>query len=104
MLDQKQPVNYGMPATVDVVFNNSPVFRLITTATAQKIIPLAWFDQKDPLRSGWAWGQDYLKGTVAAFVATVGEGKLYTFGPEITFRAQSHSNFKMLFNELYQTK
>ncbi len=104
VIDQKQTSNYGMSSTADVVFNNNPVFKLTDGVTSQKIIPLAWFGQDDPLRSGWAWGQDYLKGNIAAFVAQVGKGKLYTFGPEITFRAQSHSTFKMLFNELYKTK
>ena len=32
---------------------------------------------------------------------TVGKGKLYLFGPEITFRAQPHGTFKFLFNGIY---
>jgi hypothetical protein len=28
----------------------------------------------------------------------VGRGTLYLFGPEITFRAQPHGTFKLLFN------
>ena len=31
----------------------------------------------------------------------VGNGKLYLFGPEITFRAQPHGTFKFLFNGIY---
>lgn len=99
-VDTLQKANYGMPAQVDVVFNNSPVFRL-TEHTKAQITPLAWFDEQDVLRSGWAWGQNHLKGGVAAFVAPVGKGKLYAFGPEITFRAQAHGTFKLLFNQLY---
>jgi hypothetical protein len=66
-----------------------------------KIKPLAWFSSDQPLRSGWAWGQQYLKDGVAAFEATVGSGKLYAFGPEITFRSQTYSTFKLIFNQLY---
>jgi len=33
-----------------------------------------------------------------AFEATVGQGKIYAFGPEVTFRAQPHGTFKFLFN------
>jgi len=31
----------------------------------------------------------------------VGKGKLYLFGPEVTFRAQPHGTFKFLFNGIY---
>ena len=44
----------------------------------------------------------FLKDGVAAFVASVGKGKLYAFGPEITFRGQTWGTFKLLFNQLYQ--
>ena len=40
--------------------------------------------------------------TNCASCHTVGKGRLYAFGPEITFRAQSHNTFKMLFNQLYK--
>ena len=62
---------------------------------------MAWFDSDKPLRSGWAWGQNYLEGAVAIAEANVGRGHLYLFGPEITFRAQPHGTFKFLFNGLY---
>lgn len=103
-VDTSLPSNWGMPAKADVVYNNSPVFHFADGAEAQGIKPLIWFGKEDSLRSGWAWGQSYLKDGVAAFVAPVGKGKLYAFGPEITFRAQSHSTFKLLFNELYLKK
>ncbi|WP_158824982.1 M14 family metallopeptidase [Mucilaginibacter lacusdianchii] len=99
--DTTQPATWGMPAVGDVMFDSSPAFKLGTDATAQGIKPLATYTTDKPLRSGWAWGQKYLKNDVAAFVAPVGAGKLYVFGPEITFRAQSHGTFKLLFNQLY---
>ena len=54
-----------------------------------------------PLRSGWAWGQQYLEGGVAVVDATVGKGRVLLFGPEITYRAQPHGTFKFLFNGIY---
>jgi hypothetical protein len=63
--------------------------------------PIAWFDSAQPLRSGWAFGQEYLLNGVAAFEAKVGKGKLSAFGPEITFRGQTYSTFKLLFNDFY---
>jgi hypothetical protein len=62
---------------------------------------VAWFDNRAPLRSGWAWGQHYLEGGAAAIEAAVGKGKVLLFGPEITFRAQPHGTFKFLFNSIY---
>jgi hypothetical protein len=59
---------------------------------------VAWFDTPEPLRSGWAWGQQHLNGAATIVSADVGDGHLYLFGPEIAFRAQPHGTFKFLFN------
>lgn len=93
---------WGMPKKADVYFNNSPVFRISTDDILKgDIKPILWFSTSAPLRSGWAWGQAYLRDGITAFEAKVGKGKLYAFGPEITFRAQTHGTFKLLFNQLY---
>lgn len=100
-LDVTNPVNWGMGSTANMVFNNSPVFTLAPSAAIQGVKPVAWFGTDSPLVSGWAWGEGYLKNGVVAFEAPIGKGKFYAFGPEITFRAQAHNTFKMLFNQLY---
>ncbi len=101
-LDTTVQSAWGMTSTADVYFDNSPVFNINPAAYANGTVrPIAWFANDHPLRSGWAWGQAYLRDGVAAFVATVGQGKLFVFGPEITFRAQTHGTFKLLFNQLY---
>ena len=101
-VDSTNRAAWGMNRMADVYFDASPVFNISTDASLKGIIkPLAWFPNNKPLRSGWAWGQAYLQDGIAAFVAKVGEGKLYAFGPEITFRAQTQGTFKFLFNELY---
>ncbi|HUX34766.1 MAG TPA: peptidase, partial [Gemmatimonadaceae bacterium] len=100
-VDTTSPVAAGMPGRLDVFFNNSPVFRLAPDAGMHGVRPVAWFDSDTPLRSGWAWGQGYLKGGVAAASARIGRGTLYLFGPEILFRGQPHANFKFLFNSIY---
>jgi len=100
--DNKIPAAWGMPAKSDIYFDRSPVFKISTEAIASgKVRPILWFSNPAPLRSGWAWGQAYLRDGVTAFEAQVGKGKLYAFGPEITFRAQTHGTFKLLFNQLY---
>ena len=104
-LDSTAAATWGMPREADTYFDQSPVFNINPEAVANgSVRPIAWFATDKPLRSGWAWGQAYLRDGVAAFVATVGQGQLYAFGPEITFRAQTHGTFKLLFNQLYTTK
>ena len=104
-IDSTQTAAYGMRSQADVYFDASPVFKLAPEAMISGAVkPIVWFATDKPLHSGWAWGQAYLKDGVAAFVASVGKGKLYAFGPEIAFRGQSHGTFKLLFNQLYQFK
>jgi Zinc carboxypeptidase len=100
-VDTTSSIAHGMTNQVDVFFDNSPVFRLAPQAALKGVRPVAWFDAATPLRSGWAYGQGYLQGGVAVVDATVGKGKLFLFGPEITFRAQPHGTFKFLFNGIY---
>ena len=100
-VDNSLPIAHGMGPRADFFFDNSPVFRLGPGAEAAGVRRIAWFDSAAPLRSGWAWGQSVLDNGVVAIDATVGRGKLFLFGPEITFRAQPHGTFKFLFNGIY---
>lgn len=101
-IDQLAEANSGMASTADVYFSASPVFKLSSEAIAHgELIPLAWFASEKTLRSGWAFGQAYLQDGIAAFQAKVGKGNLFVFGPEITFRGQTHNTFKLVFNQLY---
>jgi hypothetical protein len=102
-VDPDTRANWGMSTKADVYFSMSPVFKLQPDAIAQQVLkPLAWYASDKTLRSGWAFGQAYLQDGVAAFEAKVGAGKLFVYGPEITFRGQTHGTFKLLFNQLYQ--
>jgi len=102
-LDPSQSNTWGMKSSADVYFDDSPVFNITPEAQTKGVIkPIAWFASDKTLRSGWAWGQSYLKNGIAAFDAQVGKGKLIAYGPEITFRAQTHGTFKLVFNQLYK--
>lgn len=103
-VDPASPLAYGLPEHVDVMFVNSPAFRLTPQAVLQGVRPVAWFDSEKPLRSGWSWGQHYLKDAIAVAEVPAGQGRLCLFGPEITFRAQPHGSFKFLFNGIYLGK
>lgn len=97
-VDTAHPLAWGLPEVVDVDFDNSPVF---DPATAKPGVErVAWFDRRDPLRSGWAWGQHYLNGGTSIADAPYGKGRVVLFGPEILQRAQPHGSFKLFFNAL----
>ncbi len=118
-MDTQHPLAWGMGEQVDFMFVNSPVFRPVTTMeSVESDLPaagngsdsissetkndlvsrVAWFDEPEPLRSGWALGQSYLQDGWAVAEAKMGDGAVVFFGPEIAFRAQSHGTFRLLFN------
>ncbi len=100
-VDNSIPIAWGLADTADVMFNNSPVFDLTPDAAMKGTRAVAWFASAGPLRSGWAWGQNYLEHGVEAVDAALGKGHVYLFGPEITVRGQPHGTFKVLFNGIY---
>jgi hypothetical protein len=100
-IDTTNPLAYGMDDHAMVFFDHSPAFRLEPEAALKNVRPVAWFDNPAPLRSGWAWGQQYLDQAVDVIEAPVGKGHVVLYGPEITWRAQPHGTFKLLFNGIY---
>jgi hypothetical protein len=96
-VDGSHPVAHGVGDRVDVFFDASPVLTVGATSGFHRV---AWFDRPDALKSGWAWGQEHLEDGVAVAAGDVGDGTLFLFGPEITFRAQPHGTFTFLFNAL----
>ena len=96
------PVTHGMSEEVIVNFARSPVFAVESGAPG--IRPLASYATDTPLKSGWAWGQEHLEGGVALVEADVGEGTLYLFGPQVTFRGQTHETFPLVFNGIFLSR
>ena len=99
-VDPTHPIAWGAGDHIDVYFRRSPVFHIRPEGRAS-IQPVGWFDTDTPLRSGWAWGQHHVKDGVGIAEARVGQGSLVLFGPEVTFRAQPHATFKLVFNGLH---
>ena len=85
----------GMGETVDVMVENSPSF--IVSGAAQ---PVGTYDSDKPLRSGWAWGQEVLKGSAGVVDVVHGKGHVVLVGPEILFRAQNHGAYKLMMNAI----
>jgi hypothetical protein len=97
-VDNRQPLAYGMPASVSVFYDNSPIFRPAVGAGVSKV---AWFEGDKVLKSGWAFGQEHLNGMNAVLDVTVGRGHVFLMGPEVTQRAQPAGTYKFLFNAIY---
>ena len=100
-IDNTHPLAYGMEERGMIYFNHSPAYRLEPAAAARNIKAIASIDSTTPLRSGWAWGQQYLNGAVEIIEAPVGKGRVVMYGPEVVWRAQPHGTFKLLFNGIY---
>ena len=98
-MNPSHPIAWGSDQNLDVYFRRSPVFR-VRPEGGSEVRPVGWFDSPNPLRSGWAWGQHHLEDGVGIVEARVGKGSLVLYGPEVTFRAQPHSTFKLIFNGL----
>jgi hypothetical protein len=96
MLREGSLVTTGLGDELIINFARSPVFTVEPGATG--IRPLAEYADDAPLRSGWAWGQEKLEGGVAMIEAEVGAGTLYLFGPQVTYRGQTHAAFPLVFN------
>jgi hypothetical protein len=100
-IDNTNPLAYGMDEKAMVFYDESPAFRLLPGAALKGVKPVAWYDGPTPLRSGWAWGQQYLDQAVSIVEAPVGKGRVVLFGNEVNWRGQPHGTFKLLFNGIY---
>ena len=99
-VDTSEPLAWGLDPRTSVYFERSAAFRFAADSSVI-LKPVVSFDSEEPLRSGWAWGQQHLKDSVTVATATVGAGKLHLMGSEIVFRGQTHATFNLLFNALY---
>lgn len=107
------PLTAGMGEYVDVMYDNSPAFRVpnaipatplgSTEPVAQLPTVVGFYDTDKPLRSGWAWGQETLKNTIGVADVPFGKGRVVIYGPEILFRGQSWGTFKLLFNGIFRS-
>ena len=98
-VEHGSPITHGLGDRVNVLHSHSPVYRIEDGAA--NVRRLAWYDTAEPLVSGWAWGQQNLEGGTSMIEADIGAGKLFLFGPKITFRSQPHGTFPLLFNGIH---
>ncbi len=100
-LENSSPLTHGLGEHLDVMISHSPVFSLNEGHEEQGVHRVGWFDTSQPLKSGWAWGQERMENGTALLEVQLGAGKMFLFSPKITFRAQSHAAFPLLFNGIF---
>lgn len=98
-LDTSHPLAYGMPETTSIRVTNSPAFRLLLHV--QESHAVGYYDQENPLLSGWLIGADKLAGRTAFAEIKTEKGKVIMFGFRVQSRAQTYGTFKLLFNSIY---
>ncbi|MBI1737968.1 MAG: hypothetical protein HYR58_01810, partial [Acidobacteria bacterium] len=100
LVDNRNPVAYGIPTKTSAYFLNSPAFEISAPFTENNARAVAKYPSTNPLQSGWIGGPEYLYDKVAAAEVSVGKGRVVLLGFRTQFRAQPHATFKMLFNSL----
>jgi hypothetical protein len=93
------PVNYGLPDSPVVMFQNGPAFQPL--AGFHGAVLAHYPKEVDPLESGLLLHPEAIEGKAAALEVAYGQGRILLFGFKPQFRGQSHATYKYFFNELY---
>jgi len=99
VFEPSHPIAFGMPPAASVFFRHSPTFEVPPSALERVSTPVA-YPGRNPLQSGWIWGETVLFGQAAVAEAAMGQGRVILLGPRVQFRAQPHATFKLLFNSV----
>ncbi len=97
-LDITHPIAYGMPFKTAVRFNTSPVFSLLPHVQPSKAV--GYFDEDNPLLSGWLIGAEFLAGKTMLAEIPTEKGRVVMFGFHVQSRSQTYGTFKLLFNAI----
>jgi hypothetical protein len=101
LVDNRNPLAYGMPEESSAYFLNSPAFELLPGFTENSGRAVVRYPATNPLQSGWIGGPEYIQDKLGAVEVSYGKGRVVLLGFRAQFRAQSHATFKLLFNALH---
>lgn len=96
----EMPVNFGVPASPVVMFEQGPAFA--TLPGFKGAILAKYPKQDDPLESGMILHSELLHDQIAALEVTYGRGRIFLYGFKPQHRGQAHGTYRYLFNALYQ--
>ena len=100
LVDNTQPIAYGMPAEANAYFISSMALDAAPSFANLPNSPVVLFPKDNILKSGWLQGESYLSNKVAVAEVRLGKGRMVLMPLRIQNRAQPHGTFKLLFNAI----
>ncbi len=94
-VDNRQPLAFGLPDTLNVFFNRNSGFR--HTGPGASIVQ---YPQTVDVNSGWAIGAQKLAGSDAVLDLPLGKGRVVVLGPDVVNRAQARASLPLLLNAM----
>ncbi len=101
-VDPTHPFGWGMPADSRIYFDNGDAWEAdLSFPSVSKGGAFARYPETNPLVSGWIIADEVVRNRAAAVEFQVGAGRVVLFGFSVTFRAQPHQGFMLLFNAIH---
>jgi hypothetical protein len=100
LVDNTQPLAFGMPAEADAYFVNSMALDAAPSFASMPTSVAVMYPKSGLLRSGWLQGESYLANKVGAAETRLGKGRIVLLPLRVQNRAQTHGTFKLLFNAI----
>ena len=95
-----RPALYGLPSELAVMFERGPAFD--TLPGVEGAVLARYPTESNPLESGLLLHPEAIEGKIAALELSYGEGRIFLYGFNPQWRAQSHGTYKFFFNALYK--
>ncbi|MGD0783474.1 MAG: hypothetical protein ABSA30_11505, partial [Candidatus Aminicenantales bacterium] len=100
LVDNTQPLAFGMPAEADAYFVNSTALDEAPSFGSMPVSVVVMYPKSGLLRSGWLQGESYLANKIGAAETRLGKGRIVLLPLRVQNRAQTHGTFKLLFNAI----
>jgi hypothetical protein len=94
------PVNYGLPPSPTIMFENGPAFELLPAAKGAVVLG-KYPSETNPLESGLLLHPEAIQDKAAAVELEFGKGHIVLYGFKPQWRGQAHGMYKLFFNLLY---
>lgn len=101
-LRDEHPVTWGYRGSVPAMVTDSPLFDIAVDDVSQSC--LGWFDEHEPLLSGWLPENHARRGACALAQVDLGRGSVTLFGFRPQFRGHALGTYRLLFNAITQPR